>query len=475
MAARWDRIWMGSLIMAALMGSVWLSIDTPYMVVLAPAAAIFAIMLLNNSQISLLTTILLLPLMGSVVMDANFIPIPGAKPSNLILMLALAGFLLNAKINASEAKLAVVFYAGSLMLLVAAALRADYVAPYAIEFWNESYTPVKFFISHGIIPALRTIPYIMIVLSIRHRSELYRLTKYLAFSLMLFSTVIIGIYLALVPAGSDFQLTRDIIADYLGMHGNNLADFMIIGFPLILSMALDKENPDRKWFYLASVMIVVASAITYSRAAYLMIVLSVLAVMLLLRSYKLLIPVLIIGLMISMIMPSVVDRAMTGFETRDPSDLTAGRTDLIWEAVFNDAEKNLTTAPERIIFGYGRYGVIELDDFKNNRMIRTNQAHNMYIDTFVNTGIVGLAFYVFFFLWILFKLIVAYVKERISGENRNIYLISGLLISISGFLIRGMTDSFFLPQLTNSFMYIAVAIAFITIQLDVDGPAAKNA
>ncbi len=448
---------------AALGMSVMLSMDTPMMALIIPAAFILAVLLLGNSQRSLFISILALPLLGTVIMGTNVLPVPGAKVSNFILIIALVGFLINEKLEFSDVKPAVIFYAGSMVLLLVAALRSGHVAAHTMEFWNESYSPGKFFFSHGIIQALRSVPFIMIVASVRNRDEIYQLAKYLAVSMVLLSMTILGIFIVEVPPNTEFFIVRGIIAEYLGMHGNNLADFLIVGVPFLLTFSLDKKNPYRMWMYAAVVLALGATAVTYSRAAYFLIILSFIAVIFMTKKYKLIIPIIITGLMISFFMPSVVDRAMTGFDTGDPSVLSAGRTDMIWRSVIKDLKIEWQSAPERVIFGYGRYGVLDLRDFKNQKMIRTTQAHNMYLDIIINSGLLGLFFYLAFFFWIIGKLVIAFFSAKVREHEQNLYLVTGLLVSIGGFLIRGFTDSFFSPQLSNAFMYIVVAIAFAAL------------
>lgn len=457
---------------ASLGMSIMLSMDEPFMALIIPIAFILAVLLLGNGQLSLFIVILTLPVLATGILGTNVLPVPGAKASNFILIVALVGFLINEKLKISDVKPAVIFYAGSMILLLVSALRSDHVATYSMEFWNESYTPAKFFISHGIIQALRSVPFIMIVASVRSREEVYQLAKYLAVSMVLLSLTILGVYYVQVPPGTDFQDIRTMIGEYLGMHGNNLADFLIVGFPFLLSLSLDKKNPHRKWLYAAVVLVLGATAITYSRAAYFLIILSFLGVMFMTKKFKLLIPMIIVALLISLFMPTVMERAVTGFDTRDADDFTAGRTDMIWDSIIKDLRLEWEVAPERVIFGYGRYGMLDLRDFKNNRMITTTQAHNMYLDIIVNSGILGLLFYLSFFFYIIGKLTVAFFSPRIRKSEQNIYLITGLLVSIIGFLIRGFTDSFFSPQLSNAYLYIVVAIAFVTLSRN--GPLEEN-
>lgn len=461
MIKRADILWMGGLTVAALLSGVFLSGISPYMIILIPLAFIVGVLLLNNGEICIALVVLTLPLLESKIMSFSLLPVPGARVSNILLLVALVGLLINSTLNLSEVKLASVFYFGSLILLVFAVLRADHVALYAMDALGEEYTPLKFFISYGFMPALRITPLFVIIMTIRKRSDIYRLTTYLALSMVALSISIIGIYFFQVPAGADFSVTRSTIGLELGMHGNNLADFFIIGIPFIFALSLDKMNQHRKWFYLAVLLSLAATALIYSRAAYFIISIAVFAVILITKKYKLLIPALVIGLLITILMPEVIDRALTGFETGDPAEITAGRTDMIWKGIIRETEFNLENFPEKIIFGYGRYGYMALQDFRNQRILGVTHAHNMYLDTLLDAGLIGLGFYLFFFVWMIMKISARIATSFRTEGYPNIFLFTGLLVSIISFLARGLVGSFFLPHLSNTYMYFIIAITFI--------------
>ena len=459
-----DLVWISALGVLALVAAVVLSRQNPVMVVFIPAALIVACLFLTNDELCLAAMIMVLPLAASVLMATQFIPVPGARINNLLFLLLLAGFLLNRKLDFTGMQLAVFFYAGSLLFLITAIVRTEHVAGYAVEFWMESYDPVKFFLSHGLIPMLTTIPFLMIISRIRTQEEIQRVVHYVALSVGLFAAVIIGIYFIAVPFGSDFFTTREIIGQYLGMHGNNLADFIIVGFPLILSLALVSRGVYKKWLYLAVFMALIAVAIIYSRMAYGVILVSIIAVMVITRQHKKMIPLFILLVLIIIIVPGVAERALTGLAEGEMDLITAGRTDRIWRPILGEWWERAASEPLKVIFGYGRYGIIDLQVFKNHRMFLTNHAHNMFLDTLVDTGVAGLLFYLSFIGYVVVRLGKALLRRLKSGNAVEIHLAAGIFVAILGFIARGMTDSVLLPHLTNSYFYIVMALSFVLLR-----------
>ena len=464
-----DYIWITILSAAAILGSAFFGSAKPEMMLIIPAAFIAAVAFLSFPMLGFITSIIILPVMSSKIMSFQVLPVPGAKINNMLLLLILIGFLINKRMKFGDMKLAAFFYFTSITLLVVAVSKADYVSSFSFEFWKESYSPAKFFLSHGLIPMLTTIPVLFIIGTVRSREQIEDICRYLAFSMMFFASVILFIYLTQVPFGSDFSTVREIIGiDNLGMHGNNIADFFIVGFPLIFSLAIVKQGRDKKWFAAASILSILAIMPIYSRTAYAMILVSVFVIIFLTRSFRFLIPVIAGLILIVFLVPSVTDRALSGIESKTANTITAGRTDLIWGQIIGDHKEEAGSDPEKIIFGHGRYGVVSLPVFRNERMLRVTHSHNMFLDTLVDTGITGLVFYVFIFIYILIKLIKGFIKAAGSGRHQHAHLMAGLFTGLFCFLGRGLTDSFFIPQLTNSYAYIILAISFVAVRKEYD-------
>ena len=459
-----DLLWIGGLGTLTLLASVILAAQSPTLIVMIPGALLMATLLLSSDALCLAVVIPLLPLFATSLLSVQLLPVPGARINNVLLLLLLLGFLLNRRPDFRELRPAAFFYAGSLLLLTAAIFRTGHVAGFTSEFWQESYHPVKFFLSHGLIPLLTSIPFLMIAGTIRQGKEIRRVLFYLALSLSLFSGIIVATWLFKVPPGADFSTVREIIGlETMGMHGNNLADFIIVGFPLMLAMALVPRGKYRRWFYLAAVLSLVAATVIYSRTAYAMILLSIIAIVLLTRQYRLILPVVVLVVLVAVMMPGVTERALSGLEGGERNVITAGRTDEIWRPVVQEWQQRTTTHPWQTLVGYGRFGIMDFQAFRNGRMLRVTHSHNMFLDTLVDTGIIGLVFYLGFIGYVLAGLLRAFFRRRRTGSVEELHLSAGLLTSLGCFLGRGLTDSFLLPQLTNAYFYLVMAIAFVVM------------
>jgi len=458
-----DLIWISALGLITLVAAVYMSTNNIFMIIVIPLALIAASIFLTYDEHCLAAAVIILPFSSSLLLRAQLLPLPGARIINILLLLLLVGFLLNRKLDFKGLKLGAFFYAGSILLFLIAILRTSHVADYAMQFWFEDYELFKFFLSHGLIPLLATIPFLMIIGRVRTEEETYRVIYYLALSMILLAVTIIAIYIVEVPSGSEFYITREIIGRHLGLHGNNLADFIIIGFPLILAMAMIPKNRYQKIYFLGASLSLIAATLIYSRSAYGTILLSIPAIIALTRWNRLMIPLISLLIMAVILMPGVIDRAVTGLEEGEHDIITAGRTDFIWHPTLDELRERVSTTPMKVVFGHGRYGIMDLQAYRNQRILQTTHPHNMYLDTLLDTGAAGLLFYISIIAYVLIGLIKVFYQQKIKGLTSELHITAGLLVAIISFMIRGASDSFLLPHLTNPYFYTVMAISFVVI------------
>jgi O-antigen ligase len=234
------------------------------------------------------------------------------------------------------------------------------------------------------------------------------------------------------------------------MHTNGLSDFYILGYPLVLAWFLYRKNT----FNAVNLILALASvAILYSRTAYVLIVFSTLLFLVLEKKKKLLPIVVLLGICTVFLAPeTVVERGLTGIEERNVQTFTAGRVENIWLPLLNDVKGD----PKKLLVGSGRYSII------HSSPIWRGHAHNMYLTTFLDSGLVGLSFFVAFFVYFLGRIRKG-MREVPKGQYR--ILLTGTLISIIAYLIAGLTGREFFPELSNSYLWIVLAIALNIIKM----------
>ena len=165
----------------------------------------------------------------------------------------------------------------------------------------------------------------------------------------------------------------------------------------------------------------------------------------------------LVGLLLLLVPGSVSKRAMTGLQSRDSYEITAGRLDDIWIPLIQEISKS----PLSIIIGRGRHAIIFSEAYNANRMHRTGHAHNMYLDTLLDSGLTGLTFFLGFFLFYLKQCFAYLNKSKILAEDRE--LLFGVIVSIVCFLLAGFTGRAFFPTLDNYPIWLVIAAGAIII------------
>ena len=165
------------------------------------------------------------------------------------------------------------------------------------------------------------------------------------------------------------------------------------------------------------------------------------------------------GLVSLLLIPqTIIERALTGFANNDVSAISAGRVDQIWIPLLEE----FLNQPVKLLIGIGRYAVMGTTVFKNGAILQVGHAHSMYLDTLLDAGLIGLVFFLVSFFHFLKKFISTH---KYIGEQLHLDIMIGIEISIVAFLIRGVTDSFFFPALTNAFLWINLGIGTSIVYL----------
>lgn len=413
-----------------------------------------ALFLVRKPIYSIILLILATPFSATELLDKQLAGVPGMKIANLLAIVVVGLFFL--KMKRSEILSAdKIFIGGLLVIFTVAVIRStSYIGLTYNMIWEDNYNISRYLLSNLIKPLLIFLPLILIVNFIRSKEDLRKIALSIMFSIILLSVTILVIYIFFIPDKSDFERVRIGFSAILGMHDNNLADFYIAVYPMLLAYAVSKKS----WFFAGGVFIsLVAIGIIYSRSAYVVIILCTIAFFLVSHRAKLL-PWIIGGslLALPLIPQSIIQRALTGLAGNDVGAISAGRVDQIWIPLINEFFEH----PLNLIIGTGRFAIMSTNAFKNGVILQVGHAHSMYLDTLFDAGIIGLAFFLSFFFIYTKRFFKAhkFITDKVFLD-----LLIGIEISIVAFLIRGVTDSFFFPTLTNSFLWLDLGLGIAIV------------
>ena len=441
-----------TLLAAALVAAFVISlagmVDPLLSVGVAAAAAVF-LFLIRKPVYGIVLVILATPFSGSAWLDEQIAGIPGAKITNLLVMAAI-GFLVISMKPARLHKLDRTFIYGVIILFTIAVFRStSYIGLTYNMIWQDEYSFGRYILSHLIRPLLIFAPFILIVCYVRSREDVKKIAVATMLSIVALAFTLLVLYALFTPDKLNFEMVREGFKEMLGMHGNNLADFFIAVYPLLLAYTVSKKNP---FFVMGLAVSLGAIGIIYSRSAYLVVLICTFAFFIFSRRGKFVPLILGAGAVgFSFIPQTIIQRAVTGFANNDLNDISAGRINDIWLPLINE----FLGQPLKLLIGAGRYAIMGTEAFKNGLTLRVGHAHSMYLDTLLDSGIIGLGFFLIFFFLFLRRFIAAH---KIIEDRSLLDILIGIEISVVAFLIRGFSDSFFFPTLTNAFLWINLGL-----------------
>lgn len=434
-----------------LMAGIYILINfySPVFAVLLLVSILGFILIQKNPILGLGLFIIMIPFSSVSLIMRTIGEIQGLKIFNLVSICMIVGYILSQN-NRRFENADKLFFFGVLSFYTIAAVRSfSYIENFSDHFWEGQFSMVSYLQNNIFKSFMFFVPFILISVFIKKRKEIVSVSYWIIGSVFFLSLFLLVFYIFFTPLKIDFQSVRDGFANFFTLHGNELVNFYIATFPILLAVAVSTR---KKGLLVINVLVLFIVAILYSRAAYIIILISAFMYFLISRR-KRYVPIFIaVLLVLALIIPNnVLDRAVTGIDGVDLNYFSAGRTDEIWKPLLEEISKD----PKLLLLGIGLHPMAQTNTFKNHLMLNVGHAHNMYVTTILEVGLIGLIFYLIFLVYFL----VVFIRVSFKIEDdllKNIMF--GVVIAIIGFLIRGMTDGFFLPLNNNAFLWVALGL-----------------
>lgn len=435
-------------------GSVFLSflfiINQKIALILIPGL-IAIIKLLQKPLLCFYIMILLTPVSSTPFFNQQIGGIPGLKIFNIISILTITGFIFSDR-KAIINRETNIFYIGIISLFIISVLRSLDAIPILNAHMKLSIGVKGYILSHMIKPLLHLVPLLLITSYIRSKRDINKILLTFVICLLIFAATTLFFYVFFIPNKALYSMVRLMISEYIGFHGNSISSFYIITYPLLLAYAISTRS---KLAIASTALSLCTVGILYSRMAYLMIIFATFAFMLVSRRSKNIIYVLIVSFIIALFLPSsILERAVWGIDRGGANNVTAGRTGDIWFPSL----KEVSQSPYKILIGSGRYGIIKTKAYIRKQILRVGHAHNMYINIFMDAGIIGLLFFILSFMYFTSYFIKAlkYIDDPFYFD-----IMCGIIVSVTCYLLGGLTDRDFFPTLPNSFLWITLGIGIV--------------
>ncbi len=271
----------------------------------------------------------------------------------------------------------------------------------------------------------------------------------------LFSAVVIGMTLfsvvLLVAAfvNSQYVVTAGrygigkICEDTVNMHYTAVGTMFELSSPALIYMSIKR----RGWYLAAYFLALVAVIIVQARTAlYLFAFISVVALVAMNRVKALITWLPVIGAIIFVFLGAVITRLLTkGFNSQSGFSmfqLLSGRDTAIWLPLVVE----WLAIPSRFYWGTGFHGMLVSSFLREGGMLRVGEAHNAYLEFFLDNGIFATA--------ILLIALAAWLVWAIRLGKRvksGTYWV--MLLCPVAFLISGMTGRHFFPNTENMMLF----------------------
>jgi O-antigen ligase len=419
---------------------------------------IVGIVLYHNIKYSVGIMLIVTPYVNTRIMQTQIIP---GIPIKLFVILFFA--LLGLMIIRYKIHLKTTFdlkYFSILLLyitifVIAVFKSIDYIEYISIA-WSDNLSVVRLISNFLISQLVYMFPVVMILLFYNYEDKQIIIDGVI-FSLFALSIVIIFIYVFMVPQKLNFNMIRGEIGSVLGLHGNDIANFYIMGFPLVLAMYINsKKRLVQLTFYLS----LFAIAILFSRTAYVCVILTFLSYGVLRGKIdiKYVLTIIAVGIMLLFLPEQVYERFLTLVAGTDIQTLSAGRSGDIWLPLWWEWLRHPMSIK---LLGVGRYAIVESFAFRNGLILDVSHPHNMYFEVLMDSGIIGFIIYAYVFIYINLNIFFSFIKNRLDFD-RDILL--AVLISFAMYLLAGMSGRTLFPSSINIHVWTTLGLGILIIR-----------
>ena len=424
-----------------------------FLALLLLAACVPAYAFYKNVDASFMLYIILLPF--SMVPFFNGLPfgITGTRLQFVLLLVFILQFVLFKKPYRTGAVFNLFFILLLAIYIIAWARSTNYALQVFSSNLAGELSVFRYLIDYVSATFLAFIPLLAISYYIRDEKGIDRIVKTIAISIVLLVGYMIFVYIFRIGNKGDFEYIRAEFGKYVGLHGNDIANFFILTFPVILAWTLSKK---RLFSLLTLLAILAGTLLCFSRTAYFLIIFAIFLYPVLAGKIRW-VPVIALaaGLALIFLLPDMfVDRAVTGLNSGNSDELSAGRIEYIWGPLVNELENS---PPAVVLFGSGRYGILNTAAWRQARITQVTHAHNMYLDGILDVGLIGLLAFLAFFGAVLLH----FARNAKKYKMQLPYyanLLNGCIVSVLCYLLSGLSGRTFFPCVANIYLWMIIGL-----------------
>ena len=418
-----------------------------------------SVFILLDFRVGVVLLVVLMPLSQSYLFPHQMAGVTGLNPLNLLLVATFGAYVLRALGDGGLKRFVPpgLFWLYLVPFFIAGYLGSRHVNEIAP--WVFYYDQVDFHDDIGYLRDVVLKPFFLVLFALLVAGAVRRSRKPEKFIVPAMVSIwsmglLVVVFVAISGASLDTLSggnTRDYLSA-LGLHANDLGRLYATAYALLLfTFAATGDRVLRLALAASMLLVIAALVLTFSRGAFFgFIVVNVLFILTRRNARGLIIgAVLVCGLMLAM-PGTLYDRLTAGFGG-DLNTLTAGRTGQIWEPLLPDFWRSP-------FIGSGLSSVLWSNANRSETMLQVGHAHNAYLQTLLDMGVIGLVLVLTFFVLMLREFRRASKDASLSPTLRGFF--EGAAIGLISFLIAGFAGSFLTPCPEQSFLWLAAGMAY---------------
>ncbi len=431
-----------------------------------PAAALICVSLLacifclRDFRAGVVMLIVIMPVSSSYLFPHEMFGISGLNPLNLLLIATLGSYVLNHAGQGVLRSLATrpLVFLYVLPIVAGALLGMGHVreipGDFRVNDWIEYDGPGGYW-RDLVVKPLFLVLYAMLVAAAAARSKAVErfvtpmlVSMWVMGGMVVVFTIMSGVHLSQLAGTYE----RSFLSP-LGMHANDLGRLYATAYALLLFIWDRTSRHALKILLVASMGLVVAALLlTFSRGAFVGFAIVNVVYLFSRRKVKTLALAVMVAPVALYLMPGAIWSRLDMGVGQGMNAVSAGRWHDIWLPLLPEA----LASP---VWGHGLQSVLWSNAMRGGHMLEVTHPHSAFLQAVLDTGFVGLALLLAFWIGHVWKGFRALQREPgLSPEMSGFF--EGAAAGLLSFIIANVAGSSFFPVPEQSFLWLAVGLMY---------------
>jgi O-antigen ligase len=422
-------------------------------------AIVACLFIMYDFRVGVALVILILPISSSSVFPHQMLGVRGLNPLNLLLFCTMAACFFQSGLHEKWSRYLTkpLLWLYIIPILVAGALGARHVDEIAPHFFATGLLEFNSVIGYVRDVVVRPMFFVLFALLLAVAVARSRDPEKFVFPILLAVCIMCLLAMAFtyLSGYSLAELASSSARSFfqpIGIHANDLGRLYAVAYALLLFTFAQTERADLKMALLiAMVAVVVALTLTFSRGSFVgFIVVNLLFLISRRNAFGIIVFCMLAVAALFLAPGAVYERLSAGLDG-NLNQLSAGRTEEIW----------LPLVPELLkspFWGSGLMSITWADAMRHGAMLPVTHAHNAYLQTYMDMGLIGLGLLCAYFahVWSGFRRLAR--DQTLSPGRRGFF--AGAAAGLVSLMIAGVAGGGLTPGVEQTFLWMAIGMMY---------------